>query len=58
VAQAYAWRGQPDEAFAWLDRAYAQRDGGLAEVKYDPLLRDLRLDPRYAELLNKLGLPP
>ncbi|MCX7043100.1 MAG: protein kinase [Gammaproteobacteria bacterium] len=57
VAQAYAWRGQKDEAFQWLDRAFAQRDGGLAEVKYDPLLRSLRKDPRYRELLGKMGLP-
>jgi TolB-like protein len=58
VAQAYAWRGQKDEAFQWLDRAFAQRDGGLAEVKYDPLLRSLRKDPRYRALLTKMGLPP
>ena len=58
VAQAYAWRGQKDEAFQWLDRAFAQRDGGLAEVKYDPLLRGLRKDPRYRALLSKMGLPP
>ena len=58
VAQAYAWRGQDEEAFQWLDRAFAQRDGGLAEVKYDPLLRKLRKDPRYAALLGRMGLPP
>ena len=58
VAQAYAWRGQRDEAFQWLDRAFTQRDGGLAELKYDPLLRDLRGDPRWAALLNRMGLPP
>ena len=58
VAQAYAWRGQKDEAFQWLDRAFAQRDGGLSEVKYDPLLRSLRKDPRYRALLSKMGLPP
>ena len=33
VAQAHAWRGETDEAFRWLDRAFVQRDGGLAEVK-------------------------
>ncbi len=58
VAQAYAWRGQKDEAFQWLDRAFVQRDGGLAEVKYDPLLGNLRKDARYRALLNKMGLPP
>jgi tetratricopeptide (TPR) repeat protein len=58
VAEAYAWRDQPDEAFEWLDRAFVQRDGGLAEVKYDPALRSLRKDPRFKVLLRKLGLPP
>jgi hypothetical protein len=57
VAQAYAWRGQRDEAFLWLDRALVQRDGGLSEVQYDPALRSLRKDPRYRELLGKMGLP-
>lgn len=57
VAQAYAWRRQPDEAFEWLDRAFAQRDGGLAEVQYDPLMRGLRDDPRYRDLLERMGLP-
>ena len=58
IAQAYAWRGERDKAFEWLDRAFVQRDGGLAEVKYDPLLRRLRDDPRYTALLKKMGLPP
>jgi serine/threonine-protein kinase len=58
IAQAYAWRGENDQAFEWLDRAFVQRDGGLAEVKYDPLLRHVRKDPRYRALLNKMGLPP
>ena len=58
IAQAYAWRGQTDQAFQWLDRAFVQRDGGLAEVKYDPLLASLRKDPRYRALLTRMGLPP
>jgi len=57
VAQAYAWRDQADMAFEWLDRAFVQRDGGLAEVKYDPALRKLRKDPRFQVFLGKLGLP-
>jgi serine/threonine-protein kinase len=57
IAEIYAWRGDKDQAFAWLDRAYAQRDGGLATVKYDPLLAPLRADPRYKMLLVKMKLP-
>jgi serine/threonine-protein kinase len=57
IAQVYAWRGEKDQAFAWLERAYAQRDSGLADyVKWDPLLRGLRDDPRYVALLRKMRL--
>jgi hypothetical protein len=58
IAEAYAWFGDPDKAFEWLDRAYAQRDSGLRKLKWDPLLRGLRSDPRYAALLAKMKLPP
>jgi len=57
IAQVYAFRNQPAEAFEWLDRAYAQRDGGLVLTKVDPLLKNLHGDPRYAALLKKLNLP-
>ncbi len=57
VAEAYAFRNQPDEAFEWLDRAYAQRDGGLIATKVDPLLKNLHKDPRYAAFLKKLNFP-
>ena len=57
VAEVYAFRNQPDEAFEWLDRAYAQRDSGLIGTKVDPLLKSLHEDPRYAALLKKLNLP-
>jgi TolB-like protein/Tfp pilus assembly protein PilF len=57
AAQAYAWRGDKDKAFDWLERAYRQRDGGLMNVKRDPLLRNLHGDPRFAALLQKMHLP-
>jgi TolB-like protein/DNA-binding winged helix-turn-helix (wHTH) protein len=57
IAEVYAFRNQSDEAFEWLDRAYAQRDSGLIETKVDPLLKNLRNDPRYAAFLKKLNLP-
>ena len=57
VAEAYAFRNQPDEAFEWLDRAYAQRDGGLIATKVDPLLKNLHKDPRFAAFLKKLNFP-
>ena len=57
IAEVYAWRGEKDQAFQWLERAYAQRDGGLTEVKRDPLLASLRADPRYKAFLAKMKLP-
>jgi predicted Zn-dependent protease len=57
IAQVYAFRNQSEEAFEWLDRAYAQRDGGLIGAKVDPLLKSLHSDPRFAAFLKKLNLP-
>jgi TolB-like protein/Tfp pilus assembly protein PilF len=56
VAEVYAARGEADLAFEWLERAYAQRDGGLAEMKTDPRLRSLHVDPRWDAFLRKMGL--
>jgi TolB-like protein/DNA-binding winged helix-turn-helix (wHTH) protein/cytochrome c-type biogenesis protein CcmH/NrfG len=57
IAEVYAFRNQPDEAFEWLDRALAQRDDGLTFTKVDPLLNNLHGDPRFGALLKKLNLP-
>jgi TolB-like protein/DNA-binding winged helix-turn-helix (wHTH) protein/Tfp pilus assembly protein PilF len=57
IAEIYAFRNQPDEAFEWLERAYAQRDAGLIATKVDPLMKSLHNDPRYAAFLKKLNLP-
>lgn len=57
IADAYAYRGDIDKAFEWLDRAYAQRDGGLTQVKGDPFLANVRKDPRYVAFLKKMHLP-
>ena len=57
VAQVYAFRGEADRAFEWLDKAYVQHDGGMFLVKVDPLLKSLRADLRFKALLAKLRLP-
>lgn len=57
IAEAYASRGEADEAFRWLERAYTQRDPGLSATKADPLLVNLRGDPRFNAFLAKLHLP-
>ena len=48
IAEVYAWRGQRDQAFDWLQRAYTQHDGGLIQIKFDRLLTSLRGDARCA----------
>jgi tetratricopeptide (TPR) repeat protein len=57
IAQVYAYRGESDKSFEWLERAYKQRDAGLTEIMTDPQLKDLRRDPRYIDLLHKMWLP-
>ena len=44
-------------AFKWLQKAYDQRDPGLAEIKGDPLLHNLVNDKRYTAFLNRMKLP-
>ena len=56
VADVYAWRGEKDKAFEWLERAYQQRDSGLNGIAWDPLLSNLKGDSRYSALLAKLEL--
>jgi len=57
IAEVYAFRGEADRAFEWLELAYAERDGGLVQMKGDPLLKSLERDPRYAAFLRKMHLP-
>jgi len=58
VAVIYAGLGEKDAAFAWLNRAKEDRSYLLAEyLKTDARLDSLRSDPRFAELVRKIGLP-
>jgi TolB-like protein/Flp pilus assembly protein TadD len=56
VAEVYAFRGEAHQAFAWLDRAYRQKDGGLGWMKQDVLFDKLKLDQRWSVILHKVGL--
>ena len=56
VAEAYAYRGEKDQAFEWLERARRQRDPGLASLRRDPLLANMREDPRWNTFLHTMGL--
>ncbi len=56
IAEIYAFRGDSDNAFYWLERAYRQKDGGLGDMNGDPLLDKIEKDPRYNEFMKKMKL--
>jgi serine/threonine protein kinase len=57
IAQLYADLGDKDQAFRWLNIAYQERDSSLLSLKTDFLLDPIRSDPRFTELVRKVGLP-
>src|SRR5262249_35388872 len=57
IAEAYALRGDRAKAFEWLQISFDNHDGGTLSLLVDPFLRPLHDDPRYKNLLAKLGLP-
>jgi TolB-like protein len=56
IALVYAGLGRKDEAFAWLEKSYQVRDKGLTFLKIDPCVDPLRSDPRFQNLLHRVGL--
>jgi TolB-like protein len=57
VACTHAYRNEPEQAFAWLERAYERRQPQLVYLLRQPLLRAVRQDPRWSEFLRKMKLP-
>jgi len=55
MAAIYAELGRKDEAFAWLEKAYRERAPGFVDLKVQPTLDSLRSDPRYIDLLRRVG---
>jgi Flp pilus assembly protein TadD len=49
--------GETDEAFAWLEKAYEERDPQLTYLKVSPRFDPLRHDPRFQNLQRRVGLP-
>ena len=57
IAQVYAVRHEVDKAFEWLQISFDNHDGGMPSLLVDPVLRDLRDDPRYKALVAKMNFP-
>jgi hypothetical protein len=58
IAYVYAYRGEADKAFEWLDKAVEYGDGGLAEIVTENLFDKIHADPRWLAFLRKLGYAP
>lgn len=56
VAQVYAYRGNVEEGFRWLEKAYEQRDSGMCLTRVDPLLDSLHADARWEPFIRKMNL--
>jgi eukaryotic-like serine/threonine-protein kinase len=58
LAAVYAALGGKDQAFAWLEKDFQVRSGLLAKIRWHPPFESLRGDPRYVDLLRRMGLRP
>ena len=58
IARIHSALGDKDRAFEWLQKACDERDSYAIWVKVDPTLDNLRSDPRFAQVLREMGLPP
>jgi TolB-like protein/Tfp pilus assembly protein PilF len=56
-ARYYGLMGDRDQAFAWLEKGYAERSGRMEYLKIENFLEPFRSDPRYIDLLKRMGLP-
>jgi len=57
VATEYAFLGDKNNAFVWLEKAYQLHESNLEELKSAPEFDSLRSDPRYADLIRRIGFP-
>jgi len=58
VALIYSGLGNTDAAFQYLEKGYEERSGSMVFIKPDPFWHNIRSDPRYRDLLRRMGLPP
>jgi TolB-like protein/Flp pilus assembly protein TadD len=58
IAYIYAFRGEVDRAFEWLDRAKTQQDSGLSQITQETLFENIHEDPRWPLFLERIGRSP
>ena len=58
LAFVHAGLEERDRMFVWLERAYQEHDVRLLDTLIDPLLADMRSDPRFVDLVRRVGIPP
>jgi TolB-like protein/Flp pilus assembly protein TadD len=58
VASVYAYRGEGDKTFEWLDKAVEYGDGGISEIVTENLFDKIHADPRWLPFLRKIGKAP
>ena len=58
LAAVYAGLGDKDQAFAWLEKDFESRSGLLAWIRWTPAFESLRSDPRFTDLLLRMGFQP
>jgi serine/threonine-protein kinase len=58
IAAIYAALGEKEQALTWLEKAYAEHDGNLADIKVFPFYANLRSEPRFAAIVRGMGLSP
>jgi serine/threonine-protein kinase len=57
MARVYSRLRDKDRTFEWLEKAYAKRSSGIISIKTDPAFDWMRADPRFQELLRRIGFP-
>ena len=57
VAAVYAGLGDKEQAFAWLEKDFQARSGDLVRIKWYPAFDSIRNDPRFKDLLKRIGIP-
>ncbi len=57
IAMIYKGLNRKDEMFVWLEKAYEERGVHLNYIKVDPIWNEFRSDPRFQDLMRRVGFP-